>query len=286
MIEGAYRSATIRSRCKRNSMEKQVAALPYLFVAGAGMIAVAILALKWWQRRTGPAAWFIRTGALAWIVGVALKFCWAIPTNGPIHEAFNDTFGTLGSPIWWLYVGLLTGVFECGATWVIVRTTQVRNADQNQSVAFGLGFGAVEALLLGILCLTSFGKALLYFIHLPADARAKLTVDFSGLLISPLPAIERLYSIASHAISCVLIIWSVQQRRAVWFWASFAYKSAIDSFATWGVESFHIKTSIVHLLEFHLMLLLYVGLSLIAFLHLHKRVARPQATTLVDTEQT
>jgi uncharacterized membrane protein YhfC len=267
-------------------MPTQSAPSPLFLLSGAGMVAVAVVAVWLWQRRTGPAWRFVWIGALAWAVGVALKFGWAIPTNKPVYAALKSLFGGLGSPIWWLYIGLLTGIFECGATWIFVRTTRVRNADQNQAVAFGLGFGGIEALLLGIVALWSSGSAILFFDHLPTDTKAKLAEHFLSLWHIPLPIIERISAIACHTVSCVLIVWSVQQRRAIWFWASFAYKTVIDGFAAWGIERFGVKTSIVHLAEFNLILVLYVGLSVIVLWRLRKRVAPSQAATTVGAGAT
>ena len=237
------------------------------------MIVVAVGAVWGWQRCTRPAWRYVAIGAVAWVVGVALKFAWAMPTNEPIRGAIQHLFGSdLGRPISWLYTGLLTGIFECGATWLLVRWTRVRSADRSQAIAFGLGFGAMEALLLGIIALVGMASAVLFFDQIPADAQAKLVEQTSSLWSIPLPVAERISAIAGHAVSCVLVVWSVQQRRALWFWASFGYKTILDGLAAWGVDQFGVKTSTVRLGEFNLILAFYVGASVVVLLHLRKRV--------------
>lgn len=251
---------------------------PLFLLAGAGVILVAIGSVLTWQRCTRPAWPYVGIGALAWTAGVALKFAWAIPTNKPVLSAITRLLGPdLGPPAGWLYTGLLTGVFECGATWVFVKKTRVREADPAQAVAFGLGFGAIEALLVGVVTLVAFGIALLAFQHLPTDAQEKLLEGTSSPWMTPLPIVERVSAIASHTVSCVLIVWSVQRRRAVWFWVSFAYKTLIDGFAAWGIERFQVKTSITHLAEFNAIFAAYVAVSVVLMVALARQPARPIA---------
>ncbi len=51
-------------------------------------------------------------------------------------------------PVLWLYMGLSTGVFECGATLAFTYfIKKLRHASWKETVGFGAGFGAVEAFL-------------------------------------------------------------------------------------------------------------------------------------------
>src|SRR5438552_11299532 len=90
-------------------------------LSGAGMIFAAAAFVLGWQKSHKDSLWrFVGIGALAWIIGVALKFGFssAMPIDNLVLLRW---FGArLGPPVHWLYVGLLTGVFECGATWIFV----------------------------------------------------------------------------------------------------------------------------------------------------------------------
>ena len=56
-----------------------------------------------------------------------------------------EALAALGS-----YVGIRTGLFECGAKYLAVERTRLRDASLDEATAFGVGFGATEAVLLEI----------------------------------------------------------------------------------------------------------------------------------------
>lgn len=53
---------------------------PLFFIGGIGMVGVAVASTLWVLSIGGtwPALWL---GGLAWIISVALKIVWAVPTN-------------------------------------------------------------------------------------------------------------------------------------------------------------------------------------------------------------
>jgi uncharacterized membrane protein YhfC len=183
----------------------------------------------------------------------------------------------VGRPLHWLYVGLLTGVFECGATWLLAWRTRVRRADWNQAVAFGVGFGAVEAILVGLFTLVGLAVAMLFWAKVPPDRQATILQGTSTRLAFVLPAFERAVALAGHAASCVLIVWSVQRREARWFWIAFWFKTFVDGFAAWGITSFGVKSSPARLVEFELMLAVVVAILVGCVILLRTRL-RPQAS--------
>src|SRR5262249_10985625 len=115
-------------------------------LSGIGMMVVGIVAVLLW-RRGREASWkAFGLGALAWAVGVALKLGWAAPTNALIERDLDRALpGWIAAPAFWLYVGLLTGVFECGVALLFVRRTRLTAAGWDEAVGFGIGFGAAEA---------------------------------------------------------------------------------------------------------------------------------------------
>jgi uncharacterized membrane protein YhfC len=106
-------------------------------------------------------------GALAWGVAVALKFAWAIPFNPPIYTAVNQALPSLGVPLFALYIGALTGIFEVGLMALLLSYTRLGKAAWPHTLAFGIGFGAIEALLLGVSSLSSMLAAMVISVALP-----------------------------------------------------------------------------------------------------------------------
>ena len=218
------------------------------------MLAVAIAAVVVFRRRHGASWAAFGIGALAWTVGVAAKIAWAVPTNKPILAFFDAHLGRLGAPVSWLYIGLLTGVFEVGATWIFVRATRLRTASRADATAFGIGFGAFEAALLALASLAVLAVAALFWSRLPHAAQTALASRgrASSWWMLVLPIVERAYCIVAHAVSCILVVEAVQQKRARWLAAAFVYKTLLDGIAAWGIMAWNVKSDERHFVAFEL----------------------------------
>lgn len=213
---------------------------PLALLGGTGMalVAAAFIVYAAWNRL----GWgYLGLGALAWIVAVALKFAWAIPVNTPVYNKLFDSLPKwLAAPIFWVYVGALTGVFEVALVWLVLRYTKIGKTTWERALAFGIGFGAVEALLLGLSNLANVLTAMLVPATIPYEglaSLAQLNNPFFGLA----PVVERAATIFVHILSNVLLFYGVQKKQPVWFWLAFAYKTAIDAVAAfaqlWGVNT-------------------------------------------------
>jgi uncharacterized membrane protein YhfC len=204
---------------------------PLFLLCGVGMMAVAFVAVVYWKVRSKVLWRLFAWGALVWIVGVAVKVIASIPNQAIIDAARGALPKYFAEPLLWLYIGLLTGVFECGATLVFAHIRRIRSADYNEVVAFGLGFGAVEAFLVG---LASFVMILLVVLvpnKLPEEMVKYMTSGAGSPLVIPAPIVERITAVLLHAFSCVLIVYAVRTRAWRWFWAAFWYKTAMDAIA-------------------------------------------------------
>jgi uncharacterized membrane protein YhfC len=200
-----------------------------MLVSGVGMLAVGVGAVAWWRRRAQAGIWF-GLGALAWAASVALKLGWAIPTHKLVEDALTRLFGpTLAAPIFWIYIGALTGLFECGFTRFLVSRTRLVRADWRQAIAFGIGFGAIEAALLGLV-------VIIWVLVTPAALQSSaLQAARGGAAWLLLPIVERVIAIAIHVYSSVLVLHAVRAGQRRCFWLAFAYKSAVDAIAAAAV---------------------------------------------------
>ena len=206
------------------------------------MMAVALVAVAYWQRRKRVIFSLFLWGALAWVVGMVLKSIAVIPFPA-ITDGVRATLPRyVSEPILWLYIGLLTGIFECGVVFAFAHTRRIRSIDWKGAVAFGLGFGAIESFLLGMYSFVMILLLLLAPDQLPAEL-VELAISQSGSLLAiPAPIIERAIVILVHASSCVLIIYAILTREWKWFWISFTYKTMLDAIAgfiqiTYGMQN-------------------------------------------------
>lgn len=195
------------------------------FAPGALMVMVGAVAV-WivWRRWCIPCrVW--GGGAALWAVSVALKFGFAMLANRPLYRWLHAELAqTWANPAYWSYVGLLTGVFECGIFLVAAPLIKRRQWSWREALSLGVGFGAVEALAVG--AVASFAAS-------QAGAWGCVTTWSEALV----PAFERLLALLIHVAAVVMILRALVDRKWQWFGVSFAYKSAVDGVAGWVILS-------------------------------------------------
>jgi uncharacterized membrane protein YhfC len=210
---------------------------------GIGMISVGLLAALYWKQRTRVSSVFFLWGGLTFLIAMALKSVAAIPIPQIIIKLRDAAPEFISEPLLWLFVGLLTGVFECGISLVLIyRLRQIRSANWYEAIGYGLGFGATEAVLLGIY---SFVLVLLVIIvphQLPPELVSLLDIETASMMAIPVPILERAITILLHTFSLMLIVYAVQNKDWKWFWIAFIYKVAMDSIAgyiqiTYGIHN-------------------------------------------------
>jgi uncharacterized membrane protein YhfC len=243
-------------------------------LVGVGMMAVGVIAVLAWRRRTGAPWIAFGLGALAWTVGVALKFGWSLPMNPIIRQALDRVLPSSASaPVYWLYIGLLTGVFECGAALPLVMRTRLRAAGWDQAVAFGIGFGALEAFLIGMVQFLAILAAILIWDQFPEDAQTAFSqppITF-GIVYIPLPVAERVSALVAHVFAGVLIVYGVGARQQRWFWLSFAYMTALDAFSAWALLATEILNSMPSTIAFEAAVGVFAAVGLVGLAFLRGR---------------
>jgi uncharacterized membrane protein YhfC len=191
-------------------------------VGGIGMIAVALGFFGYaLTRRLG--AGYLGLGALAWFVTVAVKFAIAIPANGWLFKKTHLLADPWGNAVFDTYVGLLTGITEVGLVWIVLRYTQFGRARWPRVLAFGIGFGAIEALLLGVASLAAAIVAIKMPEKLPKEVLDQL-LQSDHLWVQLAPISERIFACLGHLGTNVMIFYAVSRRAPRWFWFAFLYR--------------------------------------------------------------
>lgn len=216
---------------------------PLTLLPGAGMILVALAFVIYAARRKLLGWRYLGLGALFWVITVVAKFAFAIPVNPLVHRLLNVSSANLFTPgnlIFYVYVGALTGIFEVGLAYLILRKIRWGKASWEQALVFGIGFGVIEALLLG---LTGLGSALVGVFSpdmLPVPTLGSLASNAS-LVMGLAPVVERLSVIFAHIFACVLIFYGIASGETKWVWLSVLYKTLLDTpaaFASfWGMNT-------------------------------------------------
>lgn len=131
-----------------------------------------------------------------------------------------------------LYVGLRTGLFESGFTYVAGLKTKLKHVTLDEAVAFDLGFGGIEAALLG---LQSF-ITLPLFTVMP-DLTNRIPETQRGVIIQQLnqstwiifaPILERGATLFIHVFASILVFYAIHTAMKRYLLYSIGYKTAVD----------------------------------------------------------
>jgi uncharacterized membrane protein YhfC len=185
------------------------------------MMTVALIAIVYWKKRHRVAVRLFLWGSLAWGAAIALKSIATIPLPTVTDSVRASLPKYFSEPILWLYIGLLTGIFECGVTLGFAHIKRIRTLDWKSAAGFGIGFGGIEAFLLGAYSFLMILLILLVPDKLPPELLELANSANASFLDIPVPIIERLLVVLVHTWSCVLIIYAVQTGKWKWFWISF-----------------------------------------------------------------
>lgn len=212
-----------------------------LLLSGIGMILVGILIPLYWKRKTHVGLNYFLWGAGVWVIAVAVKIAMDYTITQPLRISL-EPYGLLTVLlVMGLYVGLRTGVLESGFSYLAILKTRLKEMSYKQGIAFGIGFGSIEALFLGI---TSFLNILMFVLF--PDIITMLPETFQAVIISQLnasswiifgPIIERIFIVFIHVFSTLLVLYAVRKKAMGYLVLSILFKTLVDGIIPWLVYS-------------------------------------------------
>jgi uncharacterized membrane protein YhfC len=183
---------------------------------GLLMMLVGVLAVGFglWRWKT-PFRLF-GLGALLWVVAVAVKVGLAVFLNKQVEGGLQALMPKHPADVtFWIYIGVLTGITEVGIFLAMARWFQRRQWSWKDAASVGVGFGAIEAILLGL--------------GLAGAALAGQSQEASMFI----PPLERFLTIFIHTAATVMVIYAITRREWGWFILAFLYKSGVDAIAAY-----------------------------------------------------
>ncbi|MCD6444470.1 YhfC family intramembrane metalloprotease [Candidatus Bathyarchaeota archaeon] len=204
-----------------------------MILGPVGMILVGLVSIGFWRLKRGVGFRYFVLGGLTMISAITPKLILDLTATSALSSWAETTFGSTG----WLilvgaYVGLRTGFFECGFTYIAFSKTKLRNMSLDEAIAFGVGFGAFEAVLIAI---PSLIQILVFMTNpsildaLPPTERQMAEAQLSmPTWIVPAPIIERVFTILAHVFTTLLIFSSVREGKTTLFLGAFIYKALLD----------------------------------------------------------
>lgn len=149
--------------------------------------------------------------------------------------------------------GLVAGVFEEGARYVVYRKWLKDERRWKDAILFGLGHGGMEALLLGGLVLYALLQAIAYrnadlATLVPPEqlgiARAQLNAYWSAPWYAALlGALERVFAIGIQISLAVIVLQVFTRKNHFWLFAAIAWHTFVDAVAVFGVSTWGIYTT-------------------------------------------
>ncbi len=209
---------------------------PVVLLGGVGMVLVALGYMVYALARKLNLK-YVGLGALGWVAAVVLKFAWAIPINGPVMAFLDRSLPEdVARVTFYIYVGFLTGFFEVILVYLALRFTRTGRETASTwqgALAFGIGFGALEAFLLGLLSLVATLPAVVMPQLYPLPSLQDIA-RANDVVWAVAPIWERFFTVLIHVFSNVLICYAIARRQVGWMWLAVAYKTLLDAVAAFG----------------------------------------------------
>jgi hypothetical protein len=211
---------------------QRAARLRGILASGFGMIVVAVMAIIAW-RGISHAAWrWFWIGVGLWTIAVAVKVACALVTNAAVlgfftrHLSFPLLVACGG-----LFIGIQSSLCEMGFTLLAGWLWRPLGKEAGPAIAIGVGAGAFEALLLGVVQL---GLATAVLAGLPGTESIGEELS-KGVALVPLfwlvGPVERIIAILCHASCRALILLGVAHQRLMMVVCGFVIFTGIDGIA-------------------------------------------------------
>lgn len=218
---------------------------PWLILSPLGMLLVGVVSIAYWRRKSCVEWRLFLFGGLTWLASVSPKFLMDYTITPAVSQWLRPSL----SEVMWLaalgfYVGLRTGLLENGVTYLVAERTSFRESSVDEAMAFGVGFGAFEAILLALpslIQLSMFIANPTLIDEIPPEYREAIIAQLeSSTWIVFAPILERLFTLFAHLFAVLLVFFSVRHGDLRFLLYAVVYKSVLDAvvpYLQWILES-------------------------------------------------
>ncbi|MBI5840621.1 MAG: YhfC family intramembrane metalloprotease [Chloroflexi bacterium] len=163
----------------------------------------------------------------------------------PLVLALTPTFQSWGIMAYAVVLGLLAGLFEETARYILFKFILKKAGTWNEGVFVGLGHGGTEAIIFGMLAALGFVNMLVYrnidlstVPGIPADqlelAKQQVAAYWSApVYMAILGMVERIFAICLHIALSVMVLYGLVDKKAVWFWLAVSWHAIADAAAVY-----------------------------------------------------
>jgi uncharacterized membrane protein YhfC len=247
---------------------------------GLGMIVLPIV-LAFYVTRKFSLPWkLIFAGGLTFIVSQVfhIPFLYGLTamfTSG-ILPSVPYAWATLFNAV---VLGLLAGIFEETARWILFKFILKNARTWEQGVVVGTGYGGTEAIIIGVLALTTVINMI---VLRNADIAAMVPPELlemtqqrvaefwsAPVYMALLGFVERAFTICIQISLTIMVLYSVAFRKPVWFWMALLWHAIVDASAVYLLP-------VIGALAVELLIGIFAAISLVILFRLRPRFAREQ----------
>jgi len=217
-----------------------------LVINFAGMILLPILA----------GFYLARKFKLSWKLFVAggLTFITSQVLHVPLVLALTSTFQSWGIIAYAIVLGLLAGLFEETARYILFKFILKKNRTWSEGVYIGLGHGGTEAIIFGTLAAVAFFNMLAYrYIDLstvpsiPPEQLELAKQQINAYWSTPpylviLGVVERIFAMCLHVSLSVMVMYGLVSKKPIWFWLAVIWHTVVDAVAVYLVQNISMIT--------------------------------------------
>jgi uncharacterized membrane protein YhfC len=214
---------------------------PMLVINFAGMILIPILAGFYFARKFKLSCKLFAAGGLTFIASQILHV--------PLVLAFTSTFQSWGIVAYALILGILAGLFEETARYILFQLILKKSRSWNEAIYVGLGHGGTEAIIFGSLAAVAFINMLTYrYVDLstvpdiPPEqlelAKQQVEAYWSTQpYLAILGVVERIFAMCLHVSLSVMVMYGLVSKRHNWFWLAVMWHAVVDAAAVYLVQN-------------------------------------------------
>lgn len=194
---------------------------------------------------------FTRKYSLSWklVLAGGLTFIASQILHIPLVVGLNKFLQNTSLLVTAIVLGLLAGVFEETARYILFKFILKRSRSWNEGVLVGLGHGGIEAILIGISAVATLVFMMSYrsidlstVPSIPPEQLdlAKQQVDAfwsTQPYMALLGFFERVFAMCLHVSLSLMVLYGLAKNQAVWFWLALLWHAFVDAAAVYASKS-------------------------------------------------
>ena len=206
-----------------------------------GMIVLPIIVGFYFARKFNLSWKLFLAGGLTFIASQVLHI--------PLVLALTETFLSWGVIAYALVLGVLAGLFEETARYILFKFILKKSRTWNEGVFVGIGHGGTEAIILGVLAALAFVNMLVYrsidlstVPSIPPEQLELAKQQVAAYWATPpylaiLGFVERIITLCLHVSFSVMVLYGLVSKKAIWFWLAVLWHTIVDAAAVYLGQS-------------------------------------------------